>query len=59
MLCQACNVYRRQYKRPPTMKAVERRRAELVDREAFVNRLEKSDFDQPHYEDSSEWDILQ
>lgn len=59
LLCQACNVYRRQYGRPPTMKAVERRRAKLVDKEAFVNRLERSDFDRPQHDDSSEWDILQ
>ena len=40
------------------MKAVERRRAK-VDKEAFVNRLERSDFDRPQHDDSSEWDILQ
>jgi hypothetical protein len=30
MLCQPCNVYRRTYGRPPTIKAVERRRDKLV-----------------------------
>jgi hypothetical protein len=30
MLCQPCNVYRRTYDRPPTIKAVERRRDKLV-----------------------------
>jgi hypothetical protein len=30
MLCQPCNVYRRTYGRPPTIKAVERRRDKLI-----------------------------
>jgi hypothetical protein len=30
MLCQPCNVYRRAYSRPPTIKAVERRRDKLI-----------------------------
>ena len=34
LLCQTCNVYRRTYDRPPTQKAVDRRRNKRIEAEA-------------------------
>ena len=38
LLCQTCNVYRRDQGRPPTEKAVDRRRDERVEAGAEANR---------------------